>query len=366
MDVDAQKSNHIWQSRKHHLVAQPFALAVSSSAVPTILVDLNLTDAPIVFANASFLRLSGWDEDDVLGRNLSFLNADDADAETAKRLVTAVGAEEAVSADILLKRKAGPPFWARIDVAPIFDPDGRAASLVATIVDVSDRVRATTGLKAAEDRLEQRVEERTAALERALEQTEFLSRELTHRTKNALAILGALIATKRRRARDDHEAELLSEIGHRVQAIGRLQELLDGVDGEANGIDLAVFLDALCRELDGTDVRVRLRGAPQMSLPSKAALAVALCVTELVLNAQKHAFPDDAPGVIELEARTDGGTVSISVADGGIGLPETFDASRSTGLGMLVVLDQVQKLGGGITWGRSEAGGAEFILSFPG
>ncbi len=366
MNVDVQQSNHIWQSRKLHLVAQPFALAVSHSAVPTVLVDLKLRDAPIVFANESFLRLAGWDEDEVLGRNLRFFNADGADAEIAQRLEAVSESGESESVDILLKRKSGSPFWARVDLAPIFDPDGRAASMVATIIDVSDRVRATRGLKAAEDRLEQRVEERTEALERALEQTEFLSRELSHRTKNALAILGALIAAKRRRAASEHEAEVLSEIGRRVQAIGRLQGLLDGVDGEENGIDLAEFLYGLCKELDGTDVRVHLHDSPHMSLRSKAALSVALCVTELVLNAQKHAFPDDASGVIEVGARAEDGMISVSVSDGGRGLPEDFDAARSTGLGMLVVINQAEQLGGRITWGRSEDGGAQFTLTFPG
>jgi PAS domain S-box-containing protein len=341
-----------WKGRKAHLVSQPFALAVSQSAVPTILVDATLDDVPIVFANASFLRLTGRDEDEVLGRNLRVLNGMDTDPHATSGVEAAIAAREEVSVDIFLDRKDGRGFWARLDAAPLFDPDGRAALMVATLVDISDRVRATRGLREAEARFEARLEERTAALEAALERTELLAREVTHRTKNALALLAALIEAKRRRARDPREAELLADVSRRVRAIGRLQGFLEEVQSEEDRIDLEPFLRDLVAELDApTDIRLVFEGAPAARLTASSALAVALCITELVLNAEKHGFPDGRGGTIRVGATECGATVVLTVSDDGIGLPEGFTPEASDGLGMLVILDQTRKLDGAITCG---------------
>jgi PAS domain S-box-containing protein len=366
MDHALNDSRFDWKGRKAHLVTQPFALAVSQSAIPTILADTSLDDVPIVFANPSFLRLTGWDEDEVLGRNLRFLNGMKTDPHVAQGVEAAIAAKEEVSVDMRLDRKDGRGFWARLDVAPLFDPDGRAVLLVATLVDVTDRVRATRGLREAEARFEARVDERTAALEAALERTELLSREVTHRTKNALALLAALIDAKRRRARDPREAEILADVSRRVRAIGRLQGFLEEVQSEEDRIDLEPFLRDLVAELDApTDIRLVFEGAPPARLTASSALAVALCVSELVLNAEKHAFPAGRGGTIRVGASASGASIVLTVSDDGIGLPDGFAPEACDGLGMLVILDQTRKLRGEVSCGASPEGGARFAVTFP-
>jgi PAS domain S-box-containing protein len=143
-----------WRARMAHIVMQPFALALANSAVPMVLCDATLEDYPIVFANASFLRLTRCTEDEVLGRNIRFLNAVDADPEDVRRVEDATVAGKVVGVDLHMTRDDGCSFWARMDLAPIFGPNGRVEMFVATLVDVSDRVRAVTGLRAAEDSFE--------------------------------------------------------------------------------------------------------------------------------------------------------------------------------------------------------------------
>jgi len=363
MDFAASNASDVWTNRKAHLVMQPFAIAVSQSAIPTLMAGLTPDDLPIVFANESFLKLTGWSEKEVLGRNLHFLHADPQDAD---RIAASAAAGEVVSAQVLLNRKDGTAFSAMLDIAPAFDSSGRATLLFATLVDVSDRVEAERGLAAVQKRFEERVAERTAALEHALERTELMSREVTHRTKNALALLGAIISAKARRAASPEEAELLGDIAGRVRAIGGLQGLLDGVGGEENGVDLSDFLDQLVRDLDRpTEARVLLTEAPHAELAPQAALAIALCVTELVLNAQKHGFPDGREGTILVTARADAGWITVEVEDDGVGLPDGFDPAVSDGLGMLVLLDQTAKLGGRISCGPRAVGGSRFGITFP-
>lgn len=353
----------LWQNRKSRLHMQPFALAVSESAIPTLMADLALEGVPIIFANSSFLSLTGWSEEEVLGRNLHFLHADPADAD---RIAARAASGEVVSAEVVLNRRDGTGFSAVLDIAPAFDSCGRPTMLFATLVDVSDRVEAVRKLAASIARFEERVAERTQALETALERTELLSREVTHRTGNALALLSAIISARARRARSPAEAELLADIAGRVRAVGGVQGLLDGVEGERNGVALTDFLHQLVRDLDvASGPRVVLTKAPRMELPAAAALSVALCVTELVLNAQKHAFAGVRAGTITVEARREGGDCAVAVEDDGRGLPEGFDPAACEGLGMLVLRDQTGKLGGRLSFGPGTAGGARFEVAFP-
>ena len=150
MDTAASNREDFWRSRAAGIVAQPFAVAVSHSAIPTLIADLQTPDLPIVFANASFRALTGWEETEVLGRNLHFLLAD---PDAAERIAAEAGSGAAVSEEVVMNRRDGSRFEARLDIAPIFDAFGRPLMLFATLVDVSDRVEAERGLGIAERRL---------------------------------------------------------------------------------------------------------------------------------------------------------------------------------------------------------------------
>jgi two-component system, sensor histidine kinase PdtaS len=200
----------------------------------------------------------------------------------------------------------------------------------------------------------------------ALARTELLSREFSHRTKNALAILGALIEARRRRAEDPAVADALAEVSGEVRAIGRLQGLLESVGRAEGRIAVSELLGALADELDLPTGASAITGQTcEVALSSEAALALALSVTELVLNAQKHGFRDGRDGVIVIEAEAEGADLAVTVSDNGTGLPEGFDPEAGDGLGMIVVLDQVARLHGRLAFGRSAAGGARFTVIFP-
>jgi PAS domain S-box-containing protein len=360
MDVAANDAAEFWRSRASQFMLQPFAIAVAQSAIPTLIADLESPGFPIIFANASFGRLLGWDELEVLGRSPDLFHADPG---APGRVAAAVARGEIVSDDFVLIRKDGSLLSVRIDMAPLFDPRGRPSLLFATLVDVSDRVKAERGLGAAERQLE----ERTAAFATAIERSELMSREITPRTKNALAILAAIVATKARRAATAAEAALLDDIVGRIRSIGGLQSLLDGVKSEEDGIVLRDFLARLVADLDrSTGARVVLADVPHLKLPSDTALSVALCVTELVLNALKHGLTDGGTGTVTVSARVADGRCTVVVEDDGVGLGEGFDPAASEGLGMQVLLDQTGKIGGTVTCGRGSAGGARFEIDFPG
>ena len=59
----------------------PFAAAIRATRMSMIITDPRKPDNPIVFANDSFLRLTGYAREEVIGRNCRFLQGPDTDAD---------------------------------------------------------------------------------------------------------------------------------------------------------------------------------------------------------------------------------------------------------------------------------------------
>jgi len=134
-------------------------------------------------------------------------------------------------------------------------------------------------------------------------------------------------------------------------------------------------------------LRPQTRKAPhQISLSGLSRLpvdlypdAVAQLVTNLVVNAITHGFPDGRSGRIDIVTGLDGdGWVELRVTDNGIGIPVDalphifepfFTTKRShggSGLGLYLSYCQVtQRLGGSLSVSRPVEGGTQFLARFP-
>jgi two-component sensor histidine kinase len=68
-------------------------------------------------------------------------------------------------------------------------------------------------------------------------------------------------------------------------------------------------------------------------------VSLGLIVTELVINALKHAFPEERSGKILVDYRSHGNDWKLSVSDDGVGTPEKMaDAKPGLGTGIVEAL----------------------------
>ncbi len=102
-----------------------------------ILTDPRLEDDPIVYANQSFLDLTGYRRDEVLGRNCRFLQGPDTEPERVDELRRAVAAEEPVTVELRNHRRDGSPFVNEVHVSPVRDATGQVVRFVGVQVDVT-------------------------------------------------------------------------------------------------------------------------------------------------------------------------------------------------------------------------------------
>jgi PAS domain S-box-containing protein len=116
-----------------------FFAAIEMTRMPIILTNPNLPDNPVVFANRAFQDLTGYTEDEVLGRNCRFLQGAHTDREAVAELRHAVEESRAVSVELLNYKRDGTPFWNACFIAPVFDKDDKLLYFFASQLDVTRR-----------------------------------------------------------------------------------------------------------------------------------------------------------------------------------------------------------------------------------
>ena len=235
--------------------------------------------------------------------------------------------------------KAGAADYVIKDVSGTFLPLLRAAiesSLAARELRLL-REAAQAEVREARDKFE------ALANERAL-----LMREVNHRVSNSLQLAVSLLNMKAHAQSNPDVKDALLAAGSRVAAIGQVHRRLynsTDVQAVALGDYLRMLMDDIARAMEDESAgQVSLTTDEMMTTPDRA-VAVGMIVTELVLNARKHAYVGGkGPIRVNLRQKDDKNAI-LTVEDEGIGMPsdEKLKAKRG-GLGRTIVQAMVSKL----------------------
>lgn len=102
-----------------------------------IITDPSLTDNPIVFASDGFLELTGYERDQVLGRNCRFLQGTDTSKESVEEVGNAIKNGEDVSITMINYTADGTPFWNKLFIAALRDAQNNIVNYIGVIVKVA-------------------------------------------------------------------------------------------------------------------------------------------------------------------------------------------------------------------------------------
>ena len=205
----------------------------------------------------------------------------------------------------------------------------------------------TTMLLGIEDVTARRALEREREL--LLREKDVLLSELEHRVGNSLQIIAAIILMKSKLVTSEETRLELQDAHNRVISVAALQRHLH-VSGASGPIAMAPYLLKLCDSLKTSMIgdhhpatlKVTSDGG---SVTSREAVSLGLIVTELILNALKHAFPDSrVDRQIAVGFDVAGTNWKLSVADNGVGAPVGVFAQAKSGLGTSIVNALAQQL----------------------
>ena len=283
-----------------------FVEAVRRTRMPMLVTDATLPGNPIVFANQSFVDLSGYTMDELLGQDPHFMNGEGTDPEAIRRYEVAILEERDETLEILQYRKDGSPFRAMLFASPVDDGQGTVTNHFLSYLDITRRYDAELDLRTLTSELEARVAARTRELEAVnarlsalVAEREMLLVEVNHRAKNSLAIAASLLAIQGRRQPDPAVRALFEEAQDRLNAMARVHDLLSKSE-KAQRVDVSVYVADLCqalRPITESDERIRLETKMEDGILVDADTAVPLgIVWEAPARAVQSAGPPGQTG----------------------------------------------------------------------
>lgn len=160
--------------------------------------------------------------------------------------------------------------------------------------------------------------------EALLAQRAALLDEVNHRAKNNLQLAIAMLDMQARGHDDARVSDALGDAIRRLGQLARVHEMLYRHATDAQTVDVAAYLGELCATLqaanDHRGLHIFADCAP-LTLDSGRAISLALIAGEAVINAIKHAFPDDRDGQIGVTLARAREGWRLTIADDGVGAP---------------------------------------------
>ena len=231
-------------------------------------------------------------------------------------------------------------------------PSGGSSGVLVCLEDVTDRRRTAVQLKSA------------------LRDKEALLSEVHHRVKNNLQIITSLLNMQLRRQPDRQVQEALQEAQARITAMSLVHEQLYQAAPMAE-IPIDRYVTGLARALaqshsaEGRGIRMMVRVPSELFIGLDQATPFGLALSELIINAFKHAFPRGRSGVVSVTAReAEGNGMEVVVADDGVGLPAEVDWREADTIGLSLVRGLLERQMGGTLIVRRAEKGTEVTLRF--
>jgi two-component sensor histidine kinase/CheY-like chemotaxis protein len=208
-------------------------------------------------------------------------------------------------------------------------------------------------VRAARDRFKALAEERA-----------LLMREVNHRVGNSLAIVCSLLRMHASQAQRPEVSAALSDAEARIQAVARVHRHLytsDDIRSVSLDLYLISLIDDLHQSIEETGAAFKLDADPVEIDPDRA-VAAGVLVTELIINAKKHAYPAGKGQIRVVLRAINGHSAELSVEDDGIG-STNLASSAPEGLGTIIIQAMGVKLGGKIVSDPSH-NGTRVMLTF--
>ncbi len=326
--------------------ADSLALAViTSSSAPVLLLDDRLV---IIAASESFCEAFQLESSATVRRSLAELGAGEWGGAQLTSLLqaTAKGLADITCYEMDLCRDSK---FSRCLVINARKLDYFDADNVRLLMSVADVTSARINDKLKDDL----VREKTILLQ-----------ELQHRVANSLQIIASVLMQGARSVRSGQAKGHLRDAGNRVMSIATMQRQLAA--SRLGDVVLREYFTDLCSSIGASMISDHDRLSLRVNVDDSVAhadesVSLGLIVTELVINALKHAFPRHRKGTITVDYRADGTAWVLTVSDTGIGMPPDHAAAKP-GLGTGIVEALTKQLGASVSRAPANPGAVVSII----
>ncbi len=244
-------------------------LATIVATSPDAIISL-AEDGTVLSWNPGAEKMFGYAADEILGRSERLLFTEDAEEEFEEKYQHLRHGEH-VSRDAVRRRKDGTLIDVAINAAPMRRPDGRIIGFSAVLRDISERKRVDNHLHV-------------------------VMRELSHRTKNLLAVIMAMVRQTARASTD--VSVLQSELIQRLQSLSASHDLLVAEDWA--GASVEQLVRAVLQPFVGNESDALECAGPSVLVNATAAQNLGLALHELATNASKYGALSSTEGRVRV------------------------------------------------------------------
>lgn len=348
--------------------------SINSATNGILIVDACQSDMPTVYCNAAFKKITGYDPEDVLGRNCRFLQGTDQQQPGLETIRQAVRQGTEAKAELRNYRKDGSLFWNELYIAPVKDQQGRLTHFIGIQTDVTQRKQQETELV-----------DKTRELAQSNAELQQFAYVASHDLQEPLRMVASYtqLLSQRYQGKLDQDADEF--IGYAMDGATRMQRLIrDLLEYSRVGSENTSFERTDCEVVlqqvrDNLSASIREHQAEVTHDPLPTVQVNPTHLTQVFQNLIGNAlkFQTDVPARIHVGTRalTDGW--EFSVRDNGIGI-QTDQFNRifsifqrlhgqgeypGTGIGLAICKRIVEKYGGTIRVESEPGKGSTFYFT---
>ena len=346
-------ANHLKRERTNNMLRESEERYQALANVSPVGIFRTDQHGATTYVNPMWSKIAGMSLEQALGDGwLKAVHPDDRDP-LSENWKESARLHKASLTDYRFLRPDGTLAWVMGQATPEMNSENQIIGYVGTITDISERKWAEEVIRAS------------------LLEKEILLKEVHHRVKNNLMTIIGLIKMQETKAKNEALNALLLELEGRVRSMALVHESLHKSENLTR-IDLQNYIETLTAH-----IRAQFGAEREIHLHVKAigvevdldfAVPCGLILNELITNAYKHAFPGNKPGSgagkceITVAVKHEGGNLTLTVADNGVGLPAGLDWERTETLGLKLIKMLNKQLNGSLELDRST--GTTFRLRF--
>lgn len=362
------------QHLQSHVLKQAFAATRGA----LVIADCNAKDMPIIYCNQAFIELTGYSEDEIVGRNCRFLQGEETDQTSIDKIREAINKAEDIRITLRNYKKDGTPFWNDLIMSPIKDTRGKLTHFIGMQLDITETIEYQESLKASKEELEN--------INAELEQFTYAA---SHDLQEPLRMVASFLQLIQKRYDDQLDAEGKEFINYALEGSERMQRMiadllqLSRVRTKAqpfSEINLTEMIEQVLLNLRVAINETKAKITYDKKMPTVVADAtqLSLLLQNLISNAIKYRDFEQQPQ-INVQVTEDEFSWSIDVSDNGIGIDPNYherifevfqrlhtrEEYPGNGVGLAICKKIAERHGGTLSVTSSINDGSTFYFRLP-
>jgi PAS domain S-box-containing protein len=325
--------------------------------------DARKPDVPLIYVNHAFELMTGYSNEELIGRNCRLLQRDDRLQAGVKTIRKARASGQPVRVTLRNYRKDGTLFWSDLSLTPIFDERGELTHYIGVQEDITHQRMEQARILRHKRQLLVLAESmiRTEAAER-----QKLACEVHDKVGQTLALCRMQLGELKRDLGDAPSPPALGEVCALVEAAlkearGLMAELSPPLLREMGLVAALKNLGEQQEQRYGIKVTVEA-AIGRKSVPEEVAQLMFRAARELIINVGKHA----AAQTVQVGLKLKDSELVLTVTDDGKGFRTRRQVEAADGgFGLLSIRERAAYMGGGLKVVGRPSQGTRVLLRLP-